>query len=149
MKYRVTAKAFVCGALAAVLLAGCGGSSTLSHSELISKAGAACKEANSAAAGLTAPGNSYTDLARYAKQLSPIVQSLIGKLSALKAGTTDKPSLDAYVGALRTGERGLGLLATATSSAQATQATSLMTQQSLPQLASKLGVPACASSPST
>jgi hypothetical protein len=131
-------------------LAACGGSGTpsgLSHSQLVSKVSSACSTANLAAANLSQPGASYSDLASYAKQLSPIVTHEIAQFSGLKADKADQPTLEHYVDALKTGNRGLTLLASATTSAQAAQAASVISSRSITSLADALGVPACASTP--
>jgi hypothetical protein len=130
----------------AVMLTGCGGSSSLTHAELAGRAGAACRQADAAAARLSAPGDSYSALARYANQLSPIVQRLIAKLGAMKPNANDRPALARYVNALRAGDRGLALEGSAASAAQVTQAGSVLTSQSIPADASALGAPACGAS---
>lgn len=132
--------------LAALLVAACGGSSALSHAQLVTRANAACRHADQAAARLSAPGDSYVALARYAGQLSPIVRGLIDKLGALNANATDRTALDRYVGALRAGDRGLGLVASASSPAQLAQASSIVTSESLPAAAGTLGAPTCGAS---
>lgn len=130
----------------ALMLAGCGGSSSLTHAQLINRAGAVCRQADAAAARLSAPGDSYRALSRYANQLSPIVQGLIDKLGAMKPNANDRPLLARYVNALRAGDRGLALEASASSAAQVTQASSLLISQSIPADASALGAPACGAS---
>jgi hypothetical protein len=129
-----------------MLLAGCGGSSALSHAQLSARATAACSKAQVNARQLGAPASGYAGLNSYASRLTPIVTHLISSLDTLKANSSDKPALDRYVSALRAGDRGLGLLAGASSPAQVTQATSLLTSQSLPALAAPLGAPACGAS---
>jgi hypothetical protein len=132
---------------AALLLSACGGSSTLSHSQLAAKAGAECRRANQAAARLTAPAQSYSSLNQYARGLSPIVHTLIGNLTALKAGGGDRATLTGYVGALRNGSQGLDLLATASTPAQVTQAHQVLASQPLRTRAGALGAPACGAAP--
>jgi hypothetical protein len=137
-------------AVIAVLLAGCGGSNSLSHTELASRATTACRQADLSVARLAGPGAGYAGLNKYASQVSPIVSRLIDTLDGLKANATDEPALERYVSALKTGDRGLALLAGAASPAQLTQATSLLSSRSFPSLADALGAPACgASIPST
>lgn len=133
----------------AVLVAGCGGSSTLSHAKLLSEASAACQQANTAAARLPTPGDSYSALASYAHRLTPIVERLVDKLDGLKPSAADRPALDRYIAALRDGERSLTLLGSASSPAQVDQAVSLVTSRSIPRLAVDLGAAACGESPST
>jgi hypothetical protein len=135
------------GFVAALLVTACGGSSSLSHAQLVAKASAACRQASVTAARLPAPGNSYGALGGYARQLSPIVDGLITELGTLKPNANDRQPLQRYIGALRTGSRGLGLLTGASSPAQLTQATSLLSSQSIQALAGALGAPACAASP--
>jgi hypothetical protein len=132
--------------LLALLVAGCGGSKSLSHAQLTARATAACHKANASVARLGGPGTSYADLNRYASQASPIVSQLINTLEGLKANTADKPALEHYVSALQGGNRGLGLLAHASSPAQLTQAISLLDSQSISSLANALGAPACGTS---
>jgi hypothetical protein len=129
------------------LVGACGGSSTLSHSELVSKAASDCRKANQAAARLAAPGQSYSSLNNYARGLSPIVAGLIGNLTALKPGTADRGALQSYVGALRSGDQGLQLLAGASSPAQVTQARTILASHSLSARASTLGAPPCGAAP--
>lgn len=135
-------------ALTALIASGCGGSSSLSHGQLVTRLDAACRQANQAAARLPAPAHSYSALNSYARSLSPIVQRLIGKLTALTPGAADRHSLQSYVGVLRAGDHGLSLLAGASSPAQVTQARSLLSLPSLAGLAGTLGTPACAAAPS-
>lgn len=134
------------GVAGAVLLAGCGGSSSLSHAQLAARATAACHKAVTSTARLAAPGPGYAGLNSYASRLSPIVTSLVDTLDSLKANSSDKPALERYVSALRAGDRGLTLLADASSPAQVTQATLLVSSQSMPALADALGAPACGAS---
>ncbi|HUE27024.1 MAG TPA: hypothetical protein VMP89_09635 [Solirubrobacteraceae bacterium] len=143
---KLTSSALPASILSVALLAGCGGSSTLSHAQLVTRADAACRQANQAAARLTAPGDSYAALAQYATQLSPIVQRLTGQLGALNASATDRPALQRYLGALRAGDRGLALVARASSPSQVSQASSLVTSQSIPAVAGALGASTCAQS---
>jgi hypothetical protein len=126
-----------------MLIAGCGSSSSLSHAQLAANATAACRQADGSAARLALPGVGYAGLKRYASQLSPIVDRLIDRLGALNANQSDKPMLERYVGALRTGDRGLALLARASSPAQVSQASSVVSSASIPALAGALGAPAC------
>lgn len=133
--------------LLALLLAGCGGGSkSLSHAELAARATTACRQAAVSVARLDQPGPGYPALQKYATEVSPIVRQLISKLGGLKANAGDKPALERYVSALQSGERGLALLADASSPAQLTQATSLLASQSIPSLADALGAPACGTS---
>lgn len=138
------------GVAATLLPAACGGSSTLTHAQLVTRADAACREADHLAARLAAPGASYSALAGYAKELSPIVGRLIDKLAAMNANASDRAPLERYVNALRAGERGLAIDAGASSVAQLAQASSLVNAQSIPAAATTLGAPACgASGPSS
>jgi hypothetical protein len=134
---------FAAGLVAAVALAGCGGSSSLSHAKLDARANAACRQADEAAARLGEPGSGYAGLARYANRLSPIVQRLTSTLGALEANANDRPALDHYLRALRAGDHALVMLAGASSPAQLAQATSLLSSQSIPALADALGAPSC------
>jgi hypothetical protein len=85
----------------ALLLAGCGGggSSTLTHQELVSKANAACAAANAQAAALPAP-KATADLVPYLSRSERIVLALKEKISALPAAQADRASVQRYVGAL-------------------------------------------------
>ena len=134
---------------AALLLAGCGSSSSgLSHAEVVKRASADCDQAVAATAALGAPGGSYADLNHYAQQLSPIVKHLIGGLAALKpAQTTERKTLNEYLTSLRNGERALTLLQSADSADQASEAVSQLSAQPVAKLANSLGVSACASTP--
>jgi hypothetical protein len=132
--------------LLALLLVGCGGSKSLSHAQLAARATAACHQANVSVARLGGPGAGYAGLRKYASRVSPIANRLTNTLDSLKASATDKPALQRYVSALRAGDRGLALLAGASSPAQLTQATSLLDSQSIPSLADALGAPACGAS---
>jgi hypothetical protein len=132
--------------LLAALLAGCGGSGSLSHAQLAARATTACRQANASVARLGGPGSGYPALRKYAGQVSPIVSRLIHTLDGLKANRADKPALERYVNALQDGEHGLALLARASSPAQLSQATSLLDSESIPSLAGALGAPACGTS---
>jgi hypothetical protein len=129
----------------ALALSACGGSGALSHSQLVSKAGADCRRATQAAAKLGAPGTSFSSLNTYARGLAPIVTNLIGDLNALKPAAADRSAVQSYVGALRGGDQGLQLLATASSPAEVTQARSILASQSLSGASSV--APACGASP--
>lgn len=125
----------------------CGGSGSLTHAQLLSRAAADCRRADQAASRLAAPTESYSSLNQYARGLSPIVSRLIGDLTALKPAAADRRALEGYVGALRGGKRGLELLASASSPPQVSQARSLLASQSLTARASALGVPECGAAP--
>ncbi len=131
----------------ALALAACGGSSTLSHAQLVSKASGDCHRADQAASRLAAPAGTYTSLNQYAHGLSPIVTGLIGDLTSLKPAAGDRTPLQSYVGALRSGNQGLELLASASSPAQVTQARTILASQSLSSRASALGAVACGAAP--
>jgi hypothetical protein len=136
------------GAISAVsLLSACGGSSPLSHSQLAAKASAECRKAGQAAARLTAPAQTYSSLNHYARDLSPIVPTLIGNLTALEAGGGDRVNLSSYVGALRTGNQGLDLLAGASTPAQVIQARGILASEPLGTRSGVLGAPACGAAP--
>jgi hypothetical protein len=119
----------------------------MSHTELVTKAASECRTANQAASHLNAPGQSYNSLNTYAKSLSPIVQTLIGNLAALKPSDADRSALNGYVTALRNGDQGLKLLAGASSPAQVTQARTLLASQSIQSRATALGAAACGAEP--
>ena len=128
---------------------GCGGSSTLTHAQLVAKADEACSQATSAAGRLGSPPATYAGLAEYARKLSPIVEKLIGNLQGLHASTNDRPELSNYVTALATGDHGLVLLEKVSSPAELNQATSVLEAGAIPTLASRLGAPNCAASPAS
>ncbi len=132
--------------LLALLLAGCGGSKSLSHTQLVTRATTACRQANLSVAHLGGPGAGYAGLQKYASQVSPIVSRLIGTLRGLKASAGDKPALERYVNALEAGNRALALMAGASSPVQLTQASALLGSQSISSLANALGAPACGTS---
>jgi hypothetical protein len=98
---------------------------------------------------LWAPGNSYLDLSLYADGPSTIVERLIGKLGAMNADASDRPALERYADALRAGDRGLAQLASASPATQVTQASSILTSQSIPADPSALGAPASGASVSS
>ena len=134
------------GMLLALLLAGCGGSKSLSHTQLVTRATTACHQANASVARLGGPATGYAGLHAYAGEVSPIVGRLIQTLDGLKPNAADKPALARYVSALQAGNHGLALLARASSPAQLTQATSVLASQSISSLADALGAPACGTS---
>lgn len=125
----------------------CGGSSPLPHGQLVAKAAADCRKADAAAARLTTPSQSYSSVNRYARDLSPIVDRLIGNLTALKPAASDRAALRGYVGALRAGVQGLQLLSSASSPAQVNQARTIIASQSLKTRAAALGASACGAAP--
>jgi hypothetical protein len=133
---------------AAVLVAGCGGTKTLSHSALVTKADTACQSANAAVSKLGAPTASLSALTTYAGKLLPISQALVTKLSALKPASSDQAKLDKLVAALKNGNKGLKMMAAATTTAQTNAATSIIVAQSVPSAANALGAATCAASPS-
>ncbi len=135
-------------AVTAILVAGCGGSSTLSHSALVTKADTACQSANSAVAKIGAPTASLSALTTYAGKVLPISEALVTKLSALKPASTDQAKLNKLVAALKNGNKGLKMMASATSTAQTNAATSIIVAQSVPSAANALGAATCAASPS-
>jgi hypothetical protein len=141
------ALAVVCTLVATSLLAGCGGSSGLSHGELVAHANADCEQAVRSAARLGSPGASYAALNRYSRQLSPIVKQLIGSLGSLSTQASEPEALERYIAALRTGSHGLELLAGANTDTQATQAVSLIDSRPVASLARSLGASACATTP--
>lgn len=134
------------GVLLTVLLAGCGGSNSLSHTQLAARATTACHQADASVLRLGGPGDGYAGLRKYAGQVSPIVSRLINTLEGLKANAADRPALERYVSALQSGNHGLALLGRASSPAQLAQAISLLDSQSIPSLAHALGAPACGTS---
>lgn len=132
---------------AVLSLSACGGSSTLSHGQLVAKAAADCRKADAAAARLTTPSQSYSSVNQYARGLSPIVDRLIGNLTALKPAASDRAALRGYVGALRGGVQGLQLLSSASSPAQVNQARTIIASQSVRARATALGASACGVAP--
>ncbi len=132
----------------ALLVAGCGGSKTLSHTALVTRANAACQTANSAVSKLGAPTASLSALTGYAGKVLPISQQLVTRLSALKPASSDQKSLDKLVAALKNGNRGLQMMKTATSTAQTNAASQIIVAKSVPSAANALGAATCAASPS-
>lgn len=128
-------------------LAACGGSSQLSHAEVVSQANAACRQANTAVAGIGTPVATLPGLAKYAGEVLPISRKLINQLDALNATSSDETALHDYTAALRTGNHGLMTMQHATSAAQAQQASQLIAKQNIPQLANKIGASVCAQPP--
>jgi hypothetical protein len=100
-----------------------------------------------AAGCLSAPGDRYGPPARYANELSPIVQRLIDKLGAMNANVSDRPALARrYVGGLRSGDLGVALAASAPAAARVVQASSLLSSRSILVDANAPGAPACGAS---
>jgi hypothetical protein len=128
-------------------LAGCGGSSHLSHAQVVSQANAACRQANSAVTRIGTPVATLPGLSKYAGQVLPISRKLISRLDALNATNSDETALRNYTAALRTGNRSLAMMQRATSPAQAQQASQLIAKQNIPQLADKIGATVCARPP--
>lgn len=141
-----SAAGLAAGMLLALVLAGCGGSKPLSHTQLAARATAACRRADLSVAHLDGPGAGYAGLQKYAREVSPIVGRLIQTFDDMNVNAADKPALKRYVNALQTGNHGLALLARASSPAQVTQATALLDSESIPSLANALGAPACGTS---
>jgi hypothetical protein len=146
--YRRYAAATFSIAAIATGLAGCGGSSHLSHAQVVSAANAACRQANTAVARIGTPVATLSGLSKYAGQVLPISRKLIGQLDALNATSSDKTALSDYTAALQTGNRGLVMMQRATSPAQAQQAGQLIAKENIPQLADKIGATVCARPPS-
>lgn len=128
-------------------LAGCGGSSHLSHAQVVSDANAACRQANAAVTRIGTPVATLPGLSKYAGQVLPISQGLIDRLDALDAANADRTALQNYTAALATGNRGLTMMQHATSPAQAQQASQLIARENIPQLADKIGAKVCAQPP--
>lgn len=134
--------------LVGILLAGCGGTKTLSHSALVTQVNSACQKANAAVSRLGAPTASLKALNGYATKVLPISQQLVTRLAALKPSSSDQTSLNKLVSALRNGDRGLQMMETATSTAQTNAASQVIVAQSVPRAANALGAATCANSPS-
>ncbi len=83
----------VLGAVAAI--AGCGGSSGLSHDEYLKQANALCADYNTRLAALGSP-KAVTQFPAFATKLLPIAQDDIGKFKALKPPKPDAAAHDAY-----------------------------------------------------
>ncbi len=95
-----------------LVLSGCGGSGTLSHSQLVAKADSYCRQATTRVAALTAP-SSLTSLSAYADQTRVETVALAGRLKTLKAPSSDKQVLDNYIAALEKGNQLLARIAAA------------------------------------
>jgi hypothetical protein len=143
---RSTAAAFSIVAVT-VAVAGCGGSSHLSHAKIVSEADAACRQANAAVARIGTPIATLPALSTYAGRVLPISGKRINQLDALNASSSDKTALHKYTQALRAGNRGLMVMRSATSAAQAQRASQMIAKQKIPQLAGKIGATVCGQPP--
>ena len=132
----------------AVLVAGCGGTTSLSHSALVTKANTACQQANAKVSKLGAPTASLSALTGYADKVLPISSQLVTRLSALKPSSSDQAALNKLVAALKNGNRGLKMMASASSISQTSAASKVIVAESVPSAANALGATTCAVSPS-
>ena len=147
-KYTSPAAAVALVLVTAVLLAGCGGTKTLSHQALVTKANQACQQADSAVSRLGAPTASLSALTGYATKVLPISEQLVTKLTALKPSSSDQTSFNKLVSALKNGNKGLEMMEKATTVTQTNAASQEIVAQSVPKAANAVGAASCASSPS-
>lgn len=146
-----TGKGLLLPVLAAgtVGLAGCGGSSTLSHAQLVSKGNSACQATNATIAALPAPGT-LKDLSSYADSTRAATTQLRHKLASLKAPTADQAGVKKYLAALAQGDVLLGRISTAAARGESSAVSALGSElAALPTstLASAVGLSQCATSP--
>jgi hypothetical protein len=138
-------------AVLAVLLGGCGGSSGLSHAQLIDRADAYCHQATARVAALTAP-SSLASLAAYANQTRSETAELASQLKSLKPSSSDKQALDRYIQSLEKGNALLGRIASAASANESTTVGTLgkeLAAVPTAALASQDGLTDCAQSTAT
>ena len=100
MTHRPRLSLAVASVLAAVALAGCGGH-TITKADVIARGNQICETAASSVRAL-APlsGQSLSELARYYKQVTPIVQAEVNQLRALPRPSQDRSLLNRYLQAI-------------------------------------------------
>jgi hypothetical protein len=135
----------------AVVAAGCGGSASLSHAQLVDRADAYCHSATERVAALTAP-STLSALAGYANQTRQETAQLAQELKGLKASGSDKQALGRYVSALEKGNALLSRIATAANAGEGSTVGSLgreLAAVPTATLASSDGLTDCAQSTAT
>lgn len=148
-----TALVLAACALAGAGLAGCG-----SHAETkqgyIARANAICESALRGIRNVSPPAGTVTlaGLARYLRQVTPLVQSEISQLRALPRPAQDRALLDRYLAALQVdGAHYVALAAAARSGNRQMMAEVTSALQASPSagLAGQYGLTSCASSSGT
>ena len=145
-------KRSACGALVVVLalLAGCGGSKTLSRQEFVVRANNACREANTKVSALQPPAVGLVGVAQYASELQPIASRLVSALSALAAPESVRSTFQRYVAQLRAGVAKLpelGAAAQRGDAAEVQRLSAAIGSRPSDRLATQLGLGTCAQHP--
>jgi hypothetical protein len=140
-----------CAAVALSLcLAGCGGSKTLSRSELVTRANTACRHANAQVSALAPVSPGLPGVADYAHRLQPIAGRLVSQLNALDAPDSVRAPFRRYVAAMRAGVAKLPALGAAARRGDAQDVERLSAaigSRPTDRLATQLGLSACAEHP--
>ncbi|HEY4278212.1 MAG TPA: hypothetical protein VGM91_08340 [Conexibacter sp.] len=151
---RRIAMVLVSGAVVAGV-AGCGGGSSsnsrLSHSELVSKANAACQKANTTVAALQSPTDN-AGLASYSSKLAAATGQMEQQIASLKPPSSDERSIGAYLAALRQSNALLAQLRSAAQQGNTGQVREIGTQLQaigIGALAARAGLGSCATPPAT
>jgi hypothetical protein len=100
MRDRPRSSLAVAPVLAGVALAACGGH-TITKADVIARGNQICETAASSVRALPPPGGqSLSDLARYYKQVTPIVRAEVNQLRALPRPAQDRTLLNRYLDAI-------------------------------------------------
>ena len=139
--------------LAASGLAGCG-SHAETKQDYIARANAICESALRGIRNIAPPAGAVTlpGLARFLRQVTPLVQSEISQLRALPRPSQDRPLLDRYRAALQVDRAHYTALAAAARSGDRqmmAEVTSALQASPSSALASRYGLSSCASSSGT
>jgi hypothetical protein len=140
-------------ALAGAGLAGCG-SPAETKQDYIARANAICESALRGIRNVSPPAGTVTlaGLARYLRQVTPLVESEISQLRALPRPSQDRGLLDRYLAALQVDRAHYLALAAAAGSGDRqvmAEATSALQASPSSGLASQYGLTSCASSSGT
>jgi|SRR5919204_2364427 hypothetical protein len=133
---------------AVVLLAGCGGSSRLSHEAFVERANAICRTYDDAVKRLRRP-QTATEVAPYTERVLPLYRRAVGELAKLRPPARDESTLRALLQSYRVIERDLADLAAAGRSGQVARVRDLVRgaaadDRRSSRLARRLGLTVCA-----
>jgi rRNA maturation endonuclease Nob1 len=134
--------------VAVFALAGCGGSSTLSHEDYVKQANAICTDYNKKVKSLAQPA-SVTEIETYARKVLVRYRSALAQLRTLKPSKDDVVAVDQWLSTDRQIEKDVQAIADA---AQARRLPAVQTatdqarihNQASDRLARELGLTACA-----
>lgn len=134
----------------AVLLAGCGGSGSLSRRQFVTRANGACHRANAKVSALPRPAAGLGGVADYARELQPIASRLATDLGQLEPPRAVQKDFRRYVDELHAGVSKLSALRAAARSGDAGEVERLsgaIGSRPTDGIATRLGLGECAKHP--